>query len=157
MAEICPRLQDPAFRFVLLGSAGEDLKKPFERGWTETANYAYTDPCLSSHRGNVGAVGGYGDLLILDSDDLPRWEEMRVLDLIPSTLTVESRPGHRQFYLRCSEPIQSGGLFDPEQTDTNGYYIHVGDIKGTGGQAVAPGSRHPSGSTYQIVVDAPIA
>ena len=157
MAEIPPRLQDLSLRFVLLGSSGEALKKPFEDGWPETANYPYTDTRLSSHRGNIGVCGGFGDLLILDSDDLPRWEELGVLNLIPSTFTIESRPGHRQFYVKCPEHFPSGGLYDPERTDTKGYYIHIGDVKGAGGQAVAPGSRHFSGSTYQIVIDAPIA
>lgn len=157
MAEIPPRLQDPSFRFVLLGSSGEKLKKPYEKDWPNTANYPYTDTRLSSHRGNIGVCGGFGDLLILDSDDLPRWEELGVLALIPKTLTIESRPGHRQFYLKCAKLTQSASLYDPEQTDAAGDYIHIGDVKGTGGQAVAPGSRHPSGSTYQIVVDAPIA
>lgn len=167
MAEIHDRLQDPSLRFVLLGSAGEELKKPYEKAWQETANYQHDDPKISSHRGNVGICGGYGDLHILDCDDLSRWEELVVFPLIPATFTVESRPGHRQYYLRCPDHFQSGGLYDPERTTLNEAgkpeYVHIGDLKAgakdgvCGGQAVAPGSRHPSGSAYQVVVDAPIA
>ena len=115
MAAIHPRLQTPELRFVLLGASGEDLKKPFESAWPETANYAYDDRKLSNHRGNYGVCGGYGDLHILDSDDLARWEELGVLPLIPTTFAIESRPGHRQYYVTCKEHFQSGGLFDPER------------------------------------------
>lgn len=156
-----PRLQSDAFRFCLLGSHGEALKKPFEDDWPRAANYRFDDTKITSHRGNIGICGGYGDILVLDSDDLSRWEEMGILSLIPSTFTVESRSGHRQFYVTCSEHFQSGGLYDPERTDTNHEgkpeYVHIGDIKGVGGQAVTPGSKHPSGSIYNVVADLPIA
>jgi len=167
MAAIYPRLQTPERRFVLLGAQGEDLKKPFEIAWQDTANYPYDDPRLLSHQGNYGVCGGYGDLHIVDSDDLERWAELGVLPLIPYTFTIESRPGHRQFYLTCKEHFQSGGLFDPEKTEINAQgkpeYAHIGDLKAgakegiCGGQAVGPGCRHPNGSTYTVVVDEPIA
>lgn len=167
MAAIHPRLQDTRFRFVLLGSSGEDLKKPYETNWQETANYQHDDPIISAHPGNVGICGGFGDLHILDCDDMQRWEELAVFPLIPATLTIESRPGHRQYYVTCEEHFPSGGLFDPEKTEINKEgnleYVHVGDLKAgskdgiCGGQAVTPGSKHPSGSIYQVVVDAPIA
>ena len=156
-----PRLRTPDRRFVLLGSHGEELKKPFEIGWTETANYQFDAPKLLAHRGNYGVCGGFGDLHIVDCDDLPRWEEMGVLPLIPATFTIESRPGHRQYYLLCKEHFKSSGLFDPEKTEINERgtpeYIHIGDLKAIGGQAVGPGCKHPSGSIYTVVVDAPIA
>lgn len=167
MAAIHPRLQTSERRFVLLGSNGEDLKKPFEKSWQETANYQCDDPKLAAHKGNYGVCGGYGDLHIIDCDDLARWEEMGVLLLIPATFTIESRPGHRQFYVTCKERFASCGLFDPEKTALNEQgkpeYVHIGDLKAgskdgiCGGQAVGPGCRHPSGSIYQVVVDAPIA
>lgn len=167
MAEVHPTLQNPNLRFALLGSAGEDLKRPFERGWQETANYTFDDPKLLAHRGNYGVCGGYGDLHILDCDDLSRWEELGVLPLIPATFTVESRPGHRQFYLRCKGHFESGGLFDPKRLEMNENgkpeHVHIGDLKSgskggiCGGQAVGPGCKHPSGSTYVVVVEAPIA
>jgi hypothetical protein len=160
-------LQTPKKRFVLLGSHGEALKVPFEKAWQKIANYQFNDPKLLAHPGNYGVCGGYGDLHILDSDDLQRWEEIDVLPLIPATFTIESRPGHRQFYVTCKEHFQSGGLFDPEKTELNREgkpeYIHIGDLKAgskdgiCGGQAVGPGCKHPSGSIYTVVLDAPIA
>jgi hypothetical protein len=167
MSSVHHRLQTADFRFTLLGSHGEALKKPFEDDWQNTANYRYDDTKLTSHRGNHGICGGFGDLHIIDSDDLSRWGEMGVLSLIPDTFTIESRPDHRQFYVKCKEHFNSGGLFDPEKTELNKdgkpEYVHIGDIKAgakdgiCGGQAVAPGCRHPSGSVYLVVVDAPIA
>jgi hypothetical protein len=167
MATIHPRLQTDEFRFALLGSHGEALKKPFEEKWQENANYRYDDLKLSSHRGNHGVCGGFGDLHIVDCDDLARWEELQILPLIPPTFTIESRPGHRQYYLLCKEHFQSGGLFDPDKTELNEAgkpeYVHIGDIKAgakdgiCGGQAVGPGCKHPSGSIYTVVIDGPIA
>ena len=160
MAEIHPRLQVVDYRFALLGASGDDLKKPFEKDWPNTANYRYNDTQLSSHSGNVGICGGYGDLHILDCDDLARWQELGIFSLVPPTFTVESRPEHRQYYVRCNEHFQSGGLFDPEKTELNQdgkpEYIHIGDLKAVGGQAVAPGCKHPSGSTYHVVEDLPV-
>jgi hypothetical protein len=167
MAAIHSRLQTPERRFVLLGSHGEELKKPFEKSWQETANYQYDDQKLLAHRGNYGVCGGFGDLHIVDCDDLARWNEMDVLPLIPTTFTIESRPGHRQYYLLCKEHFKSGGLFDPEKTELNEAgkpeYVHIGDLKAgskdgmCGGYVVGPGCKHPSGSIYQVVVDDPIA
>ena len=170
MVVIHPRLQADELRFVLLGSSGEDRKKPFEKEWQEKANYRYDDHKLLDHikqGGNYGVAGGYGDLHILDSDDLSRWQDMGVLSLIPSSFTIESRPGHRQFYLRSKEHFQSGGLFDPENTELNDQgkpeFVHIGDIKAgskegiCGGQAVGPSCRHPSGSIYTVINDLPIA
>lgn len=167
MRAVHPRLQAEELRFVLLGDNGEALKRPFEDRWQKSANYHYDDPKLLSHRGNYGVCGGYGDLHVLDSDDLKRWAELEILPLIPATFTVESRPGHRQFYLRCREHLNSGGLYDPEKTETNDQgrpeHIHIGDLKAgskdgiCGGQVVAPGCRHPGGTTYEVVSDLPIA
>jgi hypothetical protein len=161
MADIYPRLQTPERRFVLLGSSGEDLKKPFEKDWQDTANYRYYDPKLAAHRGNYGVCGGFGDLHIIDCDDLGRWSELGVLPLMPLTFTIESRPGHRQFYVTCKERFQSGGLYDPEKTELNEQgkpeYVHIGDIKAVGGQAVGPGCKHPSGSIYTVIEDSPLA
>ena len=162
-----PALITPETRFILLGSHGENLKVAFEKDWQKTANYQFDDPKLLSHRGNYGVCCGYGDLHILDCDDLARWKELEILLLIPSTFTIESRPGHRQYYLLCKEHFPSGGLFDPEKTEINEAgkpeYVHIGDLKAgskdgiCGGYVVGPSCRHPSGSIYQIVVDAPIA
>lgn len=167
MAEIPTRLQTPERRFILLGSHGEDLKRAFEKDWQETANYQFDDPKLSSHRGNYGVCGGHGDLHIIDCDDLERWTTLGIIPLIPTTFTIESRPGHRQYYVTCEEHFQSGGLYDPEKTVVNDAgkpeYVHIGDIKAgskdgiCGGYVVGPGCRHPSGSIYQVVVDAPIS
>lgn len=167
MAEIPARLQTPERRFVLLGSHGEALKRAFENNWQETANYQHDNPKLAAHRGNFGVCGGYGDLHILDCDDLARWNELEIIPLIPTTFTIESRPGHRQFYVTCKDHFQSGGLFDPEKTQTNYQgkpeYVHIGDLKAgskdgiCGGYVVGPGCKHPSGSIYTVVVDAPIA
>ena len=160
-------LRTPEMRFILLGSHGEALKKAFEEDCLKTANYQHDDPKLAAHRGNYGVCGGYADLHIIDCDDLVRWNELEILPFIPTTFTIESRPGHRQYYLLCKEHFHSGGLFDPEKTEPNDQgkpeFIHIGDLKAgskdgiCGGYVVGPGCKHPSGSIYQVIADAPIA
>ena len=167
MAVPHPTLRTPEMRFILLGARGEELKRAFEKDWQKTGNYPYDDPKLAAHKGNYGVCGGYADIHILDCDDLTRWAELEIFPLFPLTLTIESRPGHRQFYLKCKDHFHSGGLFDPEKTELNKEgkpeYVHIGDIKAgskdgiCGGYVVGPGCKHPSGSIYTVVVDAPIA
>ena len=167
MAENHARLQTPERRFILLGSHGENLKRAFENDLQETANYRFDDPKLFTHKGNYGVCGGYGDLHVLDCDDLGRWTEIGILQLIHETFTIESRPGHRQYYITCKKHFQSGGLFDPEKIEINKAgkpeYVHIGDIKAgskdgiCGGYVVGPGCKHPSGSICAVVGDVPIA
>lgn len=117
-------------------------------------NYHYDDPTLLDHimrGGNYGVCTGVGDLLVFDADDLDRWRELGLLDLIPKTFTIESRPGHRHFYLMCPGRFKNDQLCDPKTGN------HIGDLKAEGGWVVALGCRHPSGSVYTLVEDAPIA
>jgi hypothetical protein len=173
LQEVHPRLQEDGFRFILVGSSDKYLKKPLEGEWSKIISYCYDDPKLLAHltRGNYGICSGYGDLHILDCDNLTRWHELGIVELIPETFTVETRPTHRHFYLKCREHFRTGGLFDPDRTTLNhegkNEYIHIGDIKGISKDgkriwgadcyAIGPGCKHPSGSVYTVIVDMPIA
>ena len=61
-------LQKPEYRFVLLQ---KNSKKPFETEWQIKNNYAFDNPQLIKWieaGGNVGLIGGYGGIFIIDDD-----------------------------------------------------------------------------------------
>jgi len=68
------------------------MKKPFEPGWSKKP-YKWNDPDLQKWLdagGNYGCLGGHGDLVILDCDDLPRLQELGVTTELPETFTVQT-------------------------------------------------------------------
>ena len=70
------QLHKPEFRFVLLKAKD---KIPFEKDWTNKG-YAFDNPKLLEHikkGGNYGVIGGYGNLRMLDIDDLNKVEEFK--------------------------------------------------------------------------------
>ena len=78
-----PSLQNMSFRFCLVNG-----KIPIEKDWQNSNNYPYNHPklCLHQNRGNYGVLGGYGNLLILDFDNIEAQEES--LPQLPPTFSV---------------------------------------------------------------------
>lgn len=92
--------------------------------------------------GNVGILGGYGDLLILDFDDEPnfeRWRRGRDA-LIRSTPAAKSPSGFH-VYLKSTEPIVSSSLHFGLR--------RVGHAKALGGYTVASPSILADGPEYR--------
>ena len=118
-------------------------KKPFEIGWQEKP-YRFDDPKLSAHLrngGNVGIIGGYGDIFILDSD-IPELQDLLNKNL-PDTLEVRrksSKSGHK--YYLCSGATS----LKLKKGD-----VTAGDFQYFGKQAVCPPSIHPCGEAYEVV------
>lgn len=46
---------------------------------------------------NYGVVTGIGHLIVFDVDDLPRLEELNIINQIPETFTVETGRGGKHF------------------------------------------------------------
>lgn len=165
---IPPQLKNESFRYCKV--AKKD-KKPFEQGWSKKG-YAYDDPALLDwldKGGNYGVLGGYGDLVILDADDLTRLQELGVIALLPETFTVRT-PGRGgwHIYLICPGIEKKMALYDPEKTSSNGngkeQHVHVADLVALGMQAVGPNSireiSREDGAeirAYEIIKDLPIA
>jgi P4 family phage/plasmid primase-like protien len=125
-------------------------KVAFEEKWPTTANYAWDDPALLKHiesGGNYGVMGG-PDRLIVDGD-VPEIQEA-VEKMLPPTFTVRT-PGHqgKHFYFYCML-ARSFRLKDKDG-------VNRGDVQGRGKQVLGPGSVHPNGGEYTILVDRPIA
>lgn len=91
---------------------------------------------------NLGIVGGFRDLLVLDFDRLACFEQWRqkfgdLVDCTPVTKTVNGF----HVYLRCQRPIPSSSLHFG--------FRRVGHVKALGGYVVAPPSRLLDGKVYR--------
>jgi len=138
--EIIPKqLQNPNFRFILLK---EKSKVPIELDWQNTKNYSFDDPKLKEHVGNIGVVGGYGNLRILDVDDKDFLEEIK--GKMPKTFVVKTGSGGKHFYF-LSDYDKNHVLLDGK-----------GELRANNYQVVVPGSIHPTGNKYEVIEDNPI-
>jgi len=96
------QLQNENFRFCKVAKGD---KKPFEPGWSKKG-YLWDNPILQEwlkRGGNYGVLGGHGDLVIFDADDLARLEELGVMALLPTeTLTIRTPgKGGKHVYVIC--------------------------------------------------------
>jgi len=139
---VAKQLESEGFRFCKVQKKD---KKPFEAGWSKKG-YKWNDQALQGWLeagGNYGCLGGHGDLVILDADDLPRLQELGVIDLLPESFTVRT-PGRGgwHIYLICPGMGKKMALYDPEKTAMDGkgreMYVHVADLVAQGMQAVGP-------------------
>jgi len=141
MVNIPKQLQNPEFRFVLIRPKD---KAPYEMQWQKVRNYHPQHKRLELHKGNLGIVAGYGNLLILDIDDLKLVEQF---DRFTNTFSVKTGSGGRHFYFLCNEKFQQS------------YYVlgtKQGELRCSNSQVVVPGSTHPNGNKYEIIKDIPI-
>lgn len=95
-----------------------------------------------SHRVNIGVITGWQGLTVLDFDKLERYFEWSNQIHKESYTVMTGRPGVH-VYLYCDEPGR-------------GFKLDGLDVQAAGRYVVAPPSIHPSGSTYQVLIDAPI-
>lgn len=144
MIEIPKQLQKDEFRFVLLK---KESKKPFEEEWTTKNNYKYNDTKLLNHikeNGNYGVMCGYGDLVILDIDNLNMLKELE--EILSETFTVETGSGKQHLYFI--------GPKDTEKIILDKDNIHYGELQSKGAQCVGVGSIHPTTKReYKVIKD----
>lgn len=169
--EIPKQLQNPDFRFVLLGTWNRWLnaktkefktftpeeyanidkdvwkprgKSPFEKDWQNTNNYRFSDIKLLEHiklGKNYGVIGGYGDLRILDIDNPELAKEFKKK---LNTFTIKTGSGGMHFYFISD--------YDKNHTLIN----KLGELRAKNSQVVCCPCRHPSGNYYEIINDVPI-
>src|SRR3989344_3779570 len=139
--EIPKQLQNNEFRFVLLL---KNNKVPFEKEWQTKNNYKYDDIKVINHKGNLGLVCGYGELVVLDIDDLSLIEEF---DKKIDTFAVKTGSGGRHYYFICDDKF-----------DKSYYKLSndSGELRVSNSQVVCPGFKHPNGNIYEIIKDTPI-
>ena len=95
--QIPEQLCNPDFRFILVKN---NTKLPIENSWNNTNNYMYFEPKLLNHLlrgGNLAAICGFGNLIVIDFDDADFQKEKEAL--MPKTFTCRSAgKGLKHFY-----------------------------------------------------------
>ncbi len=136
--KIPAQLQKENFGFCKITSG---TKKPFETGWQEKP-YKYNDSQLVEHLkngGNYGIISGYGNLRILDVDDI---DQIAIFDkLFGDTFAVETPSGGRHYYF----------LSDYGKNHVLKY--KVGELRCCKMQCVGPNCELEGDKRYKIVND----
>jgi len=97
---------------------------------------------FSSEKVNIGILGGFAELTILDFDRISSFERWRKRHTkLVATTPVERSPRGVHVYLRCSEPTVSASLYFG--------LGKIGHVKALGGYAVTAPSVLRDGGTYQ--------
>ncbi len=163
---IIQQLQNDAFEFCKVRKLG---KEAYEKEFYDK-HYKWNDPEIQkalAEGKNYGVIGGPGDLVIFDADELQRLQDLGIIDQLPDTLTIKTpgRGGRHYFYI-CPGFEEKMTLYDPEETklDKTGklVYKHVADLAAAKKMyVVGPGSiRAFEGGeqrAYEVINDAPIA
>lgn len=136
------------FSLILLNG-----KVPIEKGWQRYCTEKGFLPLDSLNGHNVGiACGPASRCIVLDIDDLEAFPATCEKNgwRVPETYTVETGSGKPHYYFRYP---QDGRDYGNKACASMGF-----DIRGKGGQVVAPGSIHPdTGKRYKVVRDIPMA
>ncbi|MFZ2448025.1 MAG: bifunctional DNA primase/polymerase [Syntrophobacteraceae bacterium] len=129
-------------------------KKPIESGWEKYSHKKRTFEEISFRTGeNAGIVcGPASKLIVLDIDNEELFQAAAQSHgwVVPATRTIRTGGGGTHHYFQYPNNGESYG---------NRSFKDFGfDIRGTGGQVVAPGSVHPeTGKLYVVEKDVPAA
>lgn len=149
--EIPLQLRNPEFRFLLLRKGNKEPIAEMTK-WQEF-NFPYNDIILQNHLengGNYGVIGGYGNLILIDSDS----EEITKLteENLPRTFTVKTgspQPYKKHFFYICDKKLKPIRLSAEKIGD-------LGDVRSAGQYVVGANCLHPSGGIYKVINDIPI-
>jgi len=148
--QIPKQLQNPDFRFLMLQKRD---KKPLPqmKEW-QKVNAEFNNPVLEyylNEDGNYAIIGGFGNLIIIDSDSK---EITDIADKLPETFTVKTgslEEYKKHFFYIADKQIKPIRLSKESVGD-------LGDVRSVGQYVVGPNCIHPSGNTYQVIKDIPI-
>lgn len=110
MIQIPPQLQNPDFRFFLIGY---NSKIPREKAWNSDNCYQFFHTKLLDHlkaNGNYGVCLGYGNLICLDFDNYGFYESVR--EQLPYTFSVVSakKRAPHYYYILQGDMVKKIGV-----------------------------------------------
>ncbi len=134
------------------------LKSPVEDSWQHYCFNKRRFDCEDFKGKNAGIACGVASRVIVldidDHDEFPVWLKAHGIDSYPpETFTVQS--GGKSLHLYYQYPREKGVVYGCRSLKTASKTT-IFDIKGWGGQVVAPGSIHPNGGMYSILKNLPI-
>jgi archaellum biogenesis ATPase FlaH len=137
------------------------IKSPIEENWQR---YCFNKRTFSyeDFRGrNAGiACGVASRVIVLDIDDhneFPLWLKSHgIYSYPPETFTVRSGGKSLHLYYQYPRECEKGVIYGCKSVKNTENKTTIFDIKGWGGQVVAPGSIHPDGGMYSILKNLPI-
>jgi len=139
------------FRFLKIR---EKRKEPtYDMKEWQKNNFKFNDTELLEHLikgGNYAIIGGFGNLILIDSDS-PEITELA--ETMPETFTVKTGSPEefkKHYFFITEKPIKAIRLSKEHLGD-------LGDVRSVGQYVVAPNSIHPSGGKYKVIKDVPIA
>lgn len=140
-------------KFVLL----KDKNTPLQKFYTTINNHELNSDIFQEFlkRGNkvYGVLCGVNNLIVLDFDN--REVQEQLLPHLPKTFSVTSANKkllHLYYYTDNTAPRKFDSVVSDGEKPSR-----ILDIQGTGKYVVGPNSRLPSGKTYEIYTDEPIA
>jgi len=128
-------------------------KRPFVSGWDkyckEPSPFEWKD--FKGH--NIGIpTGPCNEILVVDVDDDELFEDFILENRYPLPNTRTHKTGNRGMHLLFKYP-NDGSEYRCRAFKKFGF-----DVRGNGGQVVAPGSIHPeTGKRYTVAVNLPMA
>lgn len=155
------RLIELGLHPVLLGSSGDDLKRPLLKGW-QTAVYTAADVHTWPPHNNIGIRCGLQRdgraLIVFDFDEeagrvFPRWRQQIEKRLCQQPIIVTSGRGYHVYFF--SEIACAGTTLAGRRIEDNGRkrLLKFIEVLGKGRQVVTAGSRHPGGKRYRFLGD----
>ena len=141
------QLKRQEFRFIKVKPKN---KIPIETGWQKEKNYSFDDEELLKHvnsGGNYGVATGFGNLIVIDSDN-PKTQE-KVDEFLPATFQTTTGKGTHNYYI-CKDLKEK--IVMTEDSEGN----HYGEVQTVGQQVVGAGSTHPNGHKYAVKNDVPL-
>jgi hypothetical protein len=128
-------------------------KKPFEKNWVQWCEKKrpFRPSDFDGHNAGI-CCGPASGLIVLDVDDSQSFSGLNLT--VPETFTVKTAKGFH-YYFRYPD----NGNYGCKALKHPVYKKHsVFDIRGNGGQVVAPGSIHPeTDAIYEIKKNVPVA
>jgi len=139
------------FRFLKIRPKGKEPTAD-SGGWQKN-NFKWNDEEFMkyiSNGGNYGIIGGFGNLVLIDSDS-PEINE--ICKELPETFTVKTgspQEYKNHYFYILDKKIKPIRLTAEKLGD-------LGDVRSVGQYVVGANSVHPSGDTYKVIKDIPIA